>query len=128
MQAFTCSGYRAAIRQRTIVDMSMTRDTYAKQVRRVAEAALYRDEAVMCPHEDCDEELAIVRQSMLSTRSILCPVHGRIFQEQRIEPFSKLDWDVAKRRRAEEMESEEGQHVEEGLQPADGVYASGSDT
>lgn len=92
--------------------MSMTRDTYAKQVLRVAEAALYRNEAVMCPHEECEEELSIIRQGMLSTRSIFCPVHGHIFQEQKVEPFSKLDWDEAERRHAEKMANEEREHDE----------------
>ena len=75
--------------------MSITRDTYAKQLRRCAEAALYRNESACCPHEDCGEPLNVVRQSMLSTRSLFCPVHGLIFQEQEIEPFSKLDWETA---------------------------------
>ena len=78
--------------------MSMTRDTYAKQVKRCAEAALYRNESALCPHEDCSEPLNVVRQTMLSTRSLFCPVHGLIFQEQETEPFSKLDWDTASQR------------------------------
>ena len=73
--------------------MSMTRDAYAKEVLRVAQAALNGGETVMCPHEGCDESLSIVKQGVFSTRSIFCTVHGHIFQEQRIEPFSKLDWD-----------------------------------
>lgn len=72
--------------------MSMTRDSYAKEVLRVAEAALYGGESVCCPHEGCEHRLSIVRQGVFSTRSIFCPMHGHIFQEQKIEPFSKLDW------------------------------------
>lgn len=75
--------------------MSMTRDAYAKEVIRVAEAAFLRNEDVICPHEDCEERLSVVQQSTYSTRSLFCPVHGHIFQEQTIEPFSRLDWDAA---------------------------------
>ena len=78
--------------------MSMTRDTYAKEVVKVAEAAFYRNEPVTCPHEGCAEPLEIIRQSMLSTRSLFCPTHGHIFQEQEVEPYSKLDWEGAKDR------------------------------
>lgn len=77
------------------IKMSMTRDAYAKEVLRVAEAALYGGESVLCPHEGCQERLSIVKQGVLSTRSISCPVHGHIFQEQRVEPFSKLEWHEA---------------------------------
>ncbi len=73
--------------------MSMTRDAYAKEVLRVAEAALRGVESVVCPHEGCEEHLSIVKQGVFSTRSVFCPVHGHIFQEQKTEPFSKLDWD-----------------------------------
>jgi hypothetical protein len=90
--------------------MSMTRDSYAKEVLRVAEAALHQNQAVICPHEGCEERLSIVRQGMLSTRSIFCPVHGHIFQEQRVEPFSKLDWDEAAARQAEAEEEEDWEH------------------
>lgn len=86
--------------------MSMTRDTYAREVRRAAEAALYRNEIVLCPHEGCNERLSVVRQSMFSTRSVFCPVHGLIFQEQKAEPFGKLDWESASRRSAEFADSE----------------------
>lgn len=75
--------------------MSMTRDAYAKLVRKVAEAAFLRDEVVVCPREDCTELLRVVRQSVHSTRSLFCPVHGHLFQEQETEPFGKLDWDGA---------------------------------
>jgi len=95
--------------------MSMTRDTYAKEVKRCAEAALYRNESAMCPHEGCSERLNVVRQTMLSTRSLFCPVHGLIFQEQEIEPFSKLDWDTASQRATPwtDDEEEEGEVLEE---------------
>lgn len=86
--------------------MSMTRDTYAKEVKRAAEAALSRNEIVPCPHEDCSERLSVERQSVYSTRSLFCPAHGLIFQEQRAEPFAKLDWESASRRSAELAESE----------------------
>jgi hypothetical protein len=76
----------------------MTRDAYAKQVIRVAEAAFRRNEVALCPHENCEERLGIVRQSVFSTRSLFCPVHGHIFQEQRIDPFGKLDWEGTKER------------------------------
>ncbi len=78
--------------------MSMTRDSYAKEVVKVAESAFYRNETVTCPHDGCSEKLTIVQLSMLSTRSLLCPIHGHIYQEQSNEPFSKLDWDGAKDR------------------------------
>ena len=86
-----------------MIYMSMTRDAYAKEVRKVAEAVLERNETVVCPREDCGQQLRIVQQSTLSTRSILCPVHGHIYQEQRIEPFSNLDWDRAKELADEEL-------------------------
>ncbi len=72
--------------------MSMTRDAYAKEVLRVAQAVLQTGEIAVCPHEGCDESLSIVKQGVFSTRSVFCPVHGHIFQEQKTEPFSKLDW------------------------------------
>jgi len=80
----------------------MTRDAYAKEVIRAAEAAFQRNETAICPHEDCDERLGVVRQNTLSTRSLFCPVHGHIFQEQTSEPFGKLDWEGA----AERVEDE----------------------
>jgi nitrite reductase/ring-hydroxylating ferredoxin subunit len=73
--------------------MSMTRDAYAKELIKVAVAALFHNEAVICPHEGCDQRLSVVRQSMFSTRSLFCPVHGHIFQEQSVDPHSKLNWD-----------------------------------
>ena len=73
--------------------MSMTRDAYAKEVLRVAEAVFHGEETVVCPHEGCEERLSMVKQGVFSTRSIFCSVHGHIFQEQKVEPFSKLDWD-----------------------------------
>lgn len=82
--------------------MSMTRDTYAKEVIKAAEAAFKRNEAAVCPHENCDESLSVVRQNTFSTRSLFCPVHGHVFQEQNIETFGKLDWDGAKQRFDEE--------------------------
>lgn len=74
--------------------MSMTRDAYAKEVMKVAEAAFRRNEAVLCPHEDCTERLSVVRQSTYSSRSLFCPIHGAIFKEQESAPFGKLDWDA----------------------------------
>ena len=93
----------------------MTRDTYAKEVKRVAEAALYRNESACCPHQDCGERLNVVRQTMLSTRSLFCPVHGLIFQEQETEPFSKLDWETASQRATPwtDDEEEEVEDIEE---------------
>ncbi len=73
--------------------MSITRDAYAKEVMKVAEAAFHREEAVMCPHDDCDERLSVVRQNAYSSRVLLCPVHGSIFKEQESAPFGKLDWE-----------------------------------
>lgn len=73
----------------------MTRDAYAKEVLRVAQAVLHGEETVVCPHEGCEESLSIVKQGVFSTRSVFCSVHGHIFQEQKTEPFSKLDWDKA---------------------------------
>ena len=90
----------------------MTRDTYAKEVKRVAEAALYRNESACCPHQDCGEHLNVVRQTMLSTRSLFCPVHGLIFQEQETEPFSKLDWETASQRATPWTEDEEEEIVD----------------
>lgn len=81
--------------------MSMTRDTYAKKVRKAAEAAFHRNETPHCPHEDCDQRLSVVRQNTFSTRSLFCPVHGHIFQEQETEPFSQLDWEGAEQQLAE---------------------------
>jgi hypothetical protein len=80
------------------MEMSMTRDAYAKELIKAAEAVFRRNEAATCPHEDCDEHLSAVRQNTFSTRSLFCPVHGHLFQEQVAEPFSKLDWDGAKAR------------------------------
>lgn len=83
--------------------MSMTRDTYAKEVIRVAEAAFYRNETVKCPHEGCEETLDIVQMSMLSSRSLVCPTHGHIYQEQEVSPFGKLDWEAASNRPDDEF-------------------------
>jgi hypothetical protein len=102
--------------------MSMTRDTYAKEVIKAAESAFRRNEKTVCPHEDCDEVLGIMRQNVFSTRSLFCPVHGHIFQEQEAERYNKLDWDGAKQRFDEqysdidlddEEESEESEGCEE---------------
>lgn len=90
--------------------MSMTRDVYAKELRKAAEAAFHRNERPHCPHEDCEEYLSVVQQNIYSTRSLFCPVHGRIFQEQRIDQFSKLDWESAERRveeRVPDLEEED---------------------
>jgi hypothetical protein len=87
-------------------EMSMTRDAYAKQVMRVAEAALRRNEAVLCPHEDCGERLSIVRQNTFSTRSLFCPIHGHIFKEQELPPYGKLDWESHEHRLTEESSPE----------------------
>jgi len=76
----------------------MTRDTYAKEVIKAAEAAFRRNETPLCPHEDCDQLLSVVRQSTFSRRSLFCPVHGHIFQEQEGSPFGKLDWEGAAQR------------------------------
>ena len=77
--------------------MSMTRDAYAKEVIKVAEAAFRRNEVVLCPHETCGEQLNVARQSTYSSRSLFCPVHGVIFKEQEPAPFGKLDWDAHER-------------------------------
>ncbi len=87
--------------------MSMTRDAYAKEVLRVAQAMLHGEELMMCPHEGCDERLSIVKQGVFSTRSVFCPVHGHIFQEQKTEPFSKLDWDKAPANSVDDDEDED---------------------
>lgn len=76
----------------------MTRDTYAKELIKAAEAAFYRNETPVCPHEGCYEHLSVVRQSMFTTRSLCCPVHGRVFQEQEANPFGRLDWEGAAQR------------------------------
>lgn len=92
----------------------MTRDAYAKEVMRTAEAAFYRHENVTCPHEDCDEMLSVVQQSTFSTRSLFCPKHGHIFQEQDAAPFGKLDWDTAQQRAGDsQFAVEESEEVEE---------------
>jgi hypothetical protein len=91
----------------------MTRDTYAKQVMRVAEAAFYRNEAVLCPHEDCNERLNVVRQNTFSTRSLFCPIHGHIFKEQEAAPYGKLDWESHARRFEEQAAAEAELEVEE---------------
>lgn len=83
--------------------MSMTRDTYAKEVIRAAETAFRRNEVAVCPHENCNQLLSVVRQSTFSTRSLFCPVHGHVFQEQETERFNQLDWDGAKQRFDEEI-------------------------
>ncbi|HUV05023.1 MAG TPA: hypothetical protein VMX94_07940 [Armatimonadota bacterium] len=91
----------------------MTRDTYAKELIRAAEAAFRRNETPQCPHQDCGERLSVVRQSTFSTRSLFCPVHGHIFQEQEETPFGKLDWEgAAQRIEAAYSEYEEEDHSE----------------
>lgn len=70
----------------------MTRDTYAKELIKAAEAAFSRNESPTCPHENCREPLSVVTPDTFSTRSLLCPVHGRIYQEQE-NSYDKLDWD-----------------------------------
>lgn len=79
----------------------MTRDSYARQVLKTAEAAFYNNESPRCPRESCTETLSVVQQNTLSTRSLFCPVHGHIFQEQAMESLKKLDWDSAAERAAE---------------------------
>lgn len=103
--------------------MSMTRDSYAKEVIRIAEAAFRRDEKVTCPHENCDERLGIVRQHTFSTRSLFCPVHGHIFQEQETEPYSKLDWEAAAKKSQAEAEEYDGSEYDEldGVEDVDAV-------
>jgi len=94
----------------------MTRDTYAKAVIQAAEAAFHRNEIPLCPHQDCDERLSIVRHKTYSTRSLLCPVHGHIYQEQEEYPFGKLDWEGTAKRiasREQEMDSDEEEEEEE---------------
>jgi hypothetical protein len=78
----------------------MTRDAYAKAVLQAAEAAFRRNEIPLCPHENCNERLSIVKQRTFSTRSLFCPVHGHIYQEQEEYPFGKLDWEGAAKRLA----------------------------
>lgn len=82
--------------------MSMTRDAYAKEVIRAAEAAFSRNETAVCPHENCDESLSVVQQNVFSTRSLFCQVHGHVFQEQKTDTLNKLDWDSAKQKYDEE--------------------------
>ena len=89
---------------------AMTRDTYAKELIKAAEAAFRRNETPQCPHEDCDQLLSVVRQSMFSTRSLFCPVHGHIFQEQEQNQFGKLDWEGA----AQRIEAAYSKYEEEG--------------
>lgn len=83
--------------------MSMTRDTYAKEVIKVAEAVFKREEIAHCPHEDCNERLSVIRQNTFSTRSLFCPVHGHIFQEQEGQLLRKLDWEAAEERPKDEF-------------------------
>ena len=78
--------------------MSMTRDTYAKEVKKAAEAAFSREETAHCPHENCEERLSVVQQGTFSTRSLFCPVHGHIFQEQKLDLSHQLDWEAAEDR------------------------------
>ncbi len=75
----------------------MTRDAYAREVIKAAEAAFYSDEIPKCPREDCTELLNVVL-NIKSTRSLYCPVHGHIFQEQSRESLKRLDWDSAAER------------------------------
>ena len=84
--------------------MGMTRDSYAKEVMKVAEAALRRNEAVLCPHEDCGERLDVVKQNTFSTRALLCPIHGQIFKEQELPPYGKLDWEAHEHKAGSERE------------------------
>ena len=93
--------------------MSMTRDSYAKEVMRVAEAALRRNEAVACPHEDCDERLTVVRQNAFATRTLHCPIHGQIFKEQEISPYGKLDWEAHEHKLGSERDDDEYEMEEE---------------
>ncbi|MDH7481721.1 MAG: hypothetical protein QHH26_07085 [Armatimonadota bacterium] len=81
--------------------MSMTRDAYAKEVLRIAEAALYHNEHPVCPHDGCSEILEVIWTFANRTRAIVCPVHGPIFKEQEHEPFSDLDWEAAEARVAQ---------------------------
>lgn len=83
--------------QEGYLSMSMTRDSYAREVLRAAEAAFYNNESPKCPREDCNERLIVVQQKTQSTRSLFCPVHGRIYQEQSA-PINRLDWDAAAER------------------------------
>ncbi len=87
--------------------MSITRDSYAREVLRAAEAAFYNNESPVCPREDCAEILTVVCQSTQSTRSLFCPVHGHIFQEQSMDSLKRLDWDGAAERLAENPDDEE---------------------
>ncbi|MHB1455761.1 MAG: hypothetical protein ACYC0V_02490 [Armatimonadota bacterium] len=97
--------------------MSMTRDSYAREVLKAAEAAFLNGESPRCPRESCTQNLSVVLQNTQSTRSLFCPVHGHIFQEQALESLQKLDWDSAAERVAEhnwdEDEAEEPDDEEE---------------
>ena len=93
--------------------MTMTRDSYAKEVIRAAEAAFYRNETPVCPHENCTEQLSVVRQSTFSTRSLFCPVHGHIFQEQKFEPYNKLDWEGAAQRIGERSAADDEEELDD---------------
>lgn len=84
-----------------MLKMSMTRDSYAREVLKAAEAAFLNNESPRCPRENCTQNLSVVQQNTQSTRSLFCPVHGHIFQEQALESLQKLDWESAAERVAE---------------------------
>ena len=62
--------------------MRMTRDSYAKEVRKVVEAMHQGEMLVTCPREDCDEQLRVLVASVRAGTTVVCAAHGVIFREE----------------------------------------------
>jgi len=61
--------------------MRMTRDAYAREVWRAVEAMRQGDSRIMCPRENCEEELKVLVASLRTGTTMVCPEHGIIFRE-----------------------------------------------
>ena len=61
--------------------MRMTRDAYAREVWQAIEALHGGDRHIVCPHENCPEELRVFSASLRAGTAVMCPLHGVIFRE-----------------------------------------------
>lgn len=61
--------------------MRMTRDAYAREVRKAVEALSQGQEGISCPHENCEQSLRVLPPNIRTGTTVLCPEHGVIFRE-----------------------------------------------
>lgn len=60
--------------------MRMTRDAYAREVWKLIESYDETEEPITCPHENCEQQLAIAMASVRTGTTVICPDHGVIFR------------------------------------------------